>query len=328
MERRSMRDSAGNRNVASCQASAPAIENSTSEVGMRGMDWDAYRIFCVVAEVGTVRVAANQLATSPSTVTRRLDELERRLGVQLLERNAAGAVLTPAGERLAERLRPLQAELQEIGSNPAGAEGDVSGTVSLALPDYLVPWLSSRLPALFQRHPGLDLHLPAQTRQQPADIRISGQSMPDPQWIARMLGRFETGLYTRSGTAARVSPASPEVKLPWLTLNDPDLLLEDEWRTRYPALAGLAERTVVTSASRQLTLLVELDGVGELPRVLGDAAPALERIAQSSTVLSGPVWLLVRQDLHRVRRLRVVYDWLFEEFTSAAAELRLRLDGV
>lgn len=60
------------------------------------------RCFLAVAQSGSMREAANRLHIAQSAISRRIQLLERDLGVQLLERGARGVVLTPAGELLFE----------------------------------------------------------------------------------------------------------------------------------------------------------------------------------------------------------------------------------
>ena len=52
-----------------------------------------------VAEAGSFRRAAERIAISQSTVSRRVQMLERQLGVSLFERTRTGAALTPEGAR-------------------------------------------------------------------------------------------------------------------------------------------------------------------------------------------------------------------------------------
>ncbi len=58
-------------------------------------DWDDYRYFAAVARNGSVRGAATRLGVNASTVTRRLDALEDRLGVMLFTRSQRGLQITP-----------------------------------------------------------------------------------------------------------------------------------------------------------------------------------------------------------------------------------------
>ncbi|KGM31650.1 LysR family transcriptional regulator, partial [Inquilinus limosus] len=50
------------------------------------MDWDDLKIAFAVARHGSLSAAARALRTTQPTVSRRLDGLERRVGVKLFER--------------------------------------------------------------------------------------------------------------------------------------------------------------------------------------------------------------------------------------------------
>lgn len=73
--------------------------------------------FLAVARAGGVRQAAQQVAVTQSALTRRIQELESALGVQLFERSVLGMRLTPFGEALRHH-----AELMELDCSYAAAE--------------------------------------------------------------------------------------------------------------------------------------------------------------------------------------------------------------
>ena len=70
---------------------------------MRTLPLNALRAFALAVEKGGVRAAARELAVSHSAVSRHLAELERWLGIPLLERDRSPRVfaVTPQGQRLA-----------------------------------------------------------------------------------------------------------------------------------------------------------------------------------------------------------------------------------
>ena len=63
------------------------------------MDWDDYKYFSAVAATRSVRAAAERLDVNPSTVSRRLEHFEQRLGVQLFTRSPRGLTIAPEGRR-------------------------------------------------------------------------------------------------------------------------------------------------------------------------------------------------------------------------------------
>lgn len=64
-----------------------------------------------LAEGRSVAQAADELALTPSAVTHRIREAERRLGVTLFDRVGKRLVLTPAGDRLVDAARRAVAEI-------------------------------------------------------------------------------------------------------------------------------------------------------------------------------------------------------------------------
>ena len=60
--------------------------------------WDDLRSFLAIARHGSLQGAARALAVNHSTMFRRLNALESRLGVRLFDRAPRGYTLTPAGE--------------------------------------------------------------------------------------------------------------------------------------------------------------------------------------------------------------------------------------
>src|SRR5256885_17217619 len=75
---------------------------------------NALRAFALVLERGGVRAAARELAISHSAVSRHLKELERWLGVALLEkRDAGGLRATAQGQLLAEAARTPPPGMQQ-----------------------------------------------------------------------------------------------------------------------------------------------------------------------------------------------------------------------
>jgi DNA-binding transcriptional LysR family regulator len=105
------------------------------------MDLDELRVFISVVERGSLAAAAKSLRFPIATLRRRLNELEARLGVKLLERNQKGAVPTGAGAVLVERARVLLRDVQSLSELVRSAGDEPSGEVRVALAQGLPPQL-------------------------------------------------------------------------------------------------------------------------------------------------------------------------------------------
>lgn len=99
-------------------------------------------LFLAIARIGSISRTAEQLFMSQSTVTTRLQRLERALGYELFERLQSGVRLTPAGERfvaLAERLEHLEQQMHSPNTQQSPQLRVMSGRafVSTDVPECL-----------------------------------------------------------------------------------------------------------------------------------------------------------------------------------------------
>src|SRR3954467_2184927 len=72
-------------------------------------DWEAVRISLEVVRKGSFRAAAEHLNMSVNAVRRRVDELERALGVILLTRHVDGVRITAEGEKVFAAANQMEA---------------------------------------------------------------------------------------------------------------------------------------------------------------------------------------------------------------------------
>ncbi len=77
------------------------------------MDIDEFRVLRAIAEHGSINRAAAVLSISQPALTRRVDRLERRLGMQLLLRTSRGTSLTGPVRTFLEQLTALETEFHE-----------------------------------------------------------------------------------------------------------------------------------------------------------------------------------------------------------------------
>src|ERR1700704_5149764 len=96
---------------------------------------ESLAMFAEVAERGSFAEAARRRGRSPAAVTRDIAELERRLGVRLLNRTTRAVSLTEAGQRLLSGAKRVLADLDEIERAAAGAgtapRGELRGTAPI-----------------------------------------------------------------------------------------------------------------------------------------------------------------------------------------------------
>ncbi len=120
-----------------------------------------FRYLTALAHSLHFRKAAEQCHVSQPTLSGQLQELEGRLGVQLVERSRRSqVVLTPLGQTIAERARIVLRDVQDIVDLGKHGQQWLDGTIKLgALPTLGPYFLPHVLPELHQSHPGLKLYV-------------------------------------------------------------------------------------------------------------------------------------------------------------------------
>ncbi|MGI9643900.1 MAG: LysR family transcriptional regulator, partial [Ilumatobacteraceae bacterium] len=103
-------------------------------------------LFVSVVELGSVGRAARAHSISQPSASSRLDDLERRLGLELLERGPTGSSPTAAGSLVAGWATTVLAAAHELSSGAEAlrsvAAGEVRVIASYTIAEYLLPaWL-------------------------------------------------------------------------------------------------------------------------------------------------------------------------------------------
>ena len=118
------------------------------------------QLFRAIADAGGLSAAARVLGSSPPAMSRRLAELERRLGVKLADRSARRFRLTDEGATYLEQGRHILEALRDLETEVASRGGAPRGRLRVGAPADLGRHYIAPLLAEFAiRHPGLKLHL-------------------------------------------------------------------------------------------------------------------------------------------------------------------------
>jgi DNA-binding transcriptional LysR family regulator len=137
--------------------------------------------------------AGEKLAVAKSMVSRRVSELEKRLGVQLLRRTTRRQSLTDAGREFYQRASQLIADMHEAEQCVAETESEVSGRIRLSLPlGFGVSQLAEPIAAFMKNHPGINISIDLNDRQvdlieENIDLAIRVGDLTDSSLIARKL---------------------------------------------------------------------------------------------------------------------------------------------
>ncbi len=123
------------------------------------VDFKSIETFLWVVTLGSFRGAGQRLNTTQPAISQRIAQLEREMGVKLLNRDHRVVSPTPSGRQLmvyAEKLISLRAEmLAEVGDRSA-----MRGVLRLGVAETIVhTWLPQLIKSVNKAHPNLSLEI-------------------------------------------------------------------------------------------------------------------------------------------------------------------------
>lgn len=284
-------------------------------INEQAIDWEAIRCFVAVARRGSLSEAAEELALSIPTISRRIDQLEAQLGLRLVHRGPRGARLTEAGQAILQVAEPGARQLSQIARRArALQEGPNLPSVRISATESVVAdILAPRLARLRAQDPSISIDLEvsndvANLNAGRTDVAIRMVRPMEETLLARRLPMIRLGLF-----------ASPD----YLKGRDLDrLVLSEEhlvWLDRqYGEIAeniwlkaqGLEACIRFSSSSVRALLNAAVEGVGIAPLPAFAARKAgLIEVPHRAMPERQP-WLVFHRDTKTSPRLQLVREWI------------------
>lgn len=252
--------------------------------------------FVRIVEAGSLSAAAAQLGTTQPTVSRRLQALEKALGLPLLKRSTHTMKLTEDGERCFQRARELLDGWQALEADLRGAVDEPEGTLRVVVPhafgqqrlvaplaDYLRRW--PRVSVEWLLHDGTPNFV-----ADGIDCAIHVGPVTDPSVVAIRLSQVPRIVVAAPQVLGGQPPpthAAELARLPWLAL-----------RTYYRDEITLVHRRTGEQATLPLR-----------PRMATDSLYALRSAALMGLgVAVGSAWLMA-DALAEGRLVQLTPDW-------------------
>jgi LysR family transcriptional regulator, hydrogen peroxide-inducible genes activator len=118
------------------------------------------RFFDGVARLGHFGRAAEACSVTQPALSMQIKELERELGVELIERRPQGLTLSNAGREIARRAARILTETRDLADYARQSGAVLSGALHLGIIPTAAPYLlPPLLPLLREKYPDLDLHI-------------------------------------------------------------------------------------------------------------------------------------------------------------------------
>lgn len=228
------------------------------------MNWDDNRVFLSLAREGTLSGAAAQLGAGVATVSRRVERLEKALGVPLFLRHQTGYRLTDQGEALLPRAEAVELAMLEMQSQ-ASKDAEIRGLVRLATVETLVNrFVVPALQPVLTANPGLDVEIlfsaaMVNIHRHDADLALRMVRPERGNLLARHLAWMGMGLYGPADGPGQMRLVC------WPAGNS----YGDEFRQWAGALAGKAQaQLAINTLAGQVAAVQRGMGVAILPHFL------------------------------------------------------------
>ncbi len=297
------------------------------------MDWDNLRFFLELSRAGRLTTAARRLGVDHTTVSRRIQALEKQMGVQLFLRSTAGYALTEAGRNLLPQVELMESASVRIEQALPAPGDQLSGQVRIGVPEgYGTIMLANQITELSLRYPHLGLELLALPRavrlsRHEADIVITLERPERGPFIITRLTDYVLRLYASRAYLARHGPIISRDQLAehrFVSYVDDlvfsrELLFLDE-------IAGSGEVGLrSTSLLAQQEAVAAGAGLCILPAFTADVDDRLAVVLPDEIRFVRTFWMLMRTELRDIARMRITWDYLRE--TAEASRGRMLAEG-
>ncbi|WP_421736520.1 LysR family transcriptional regulator [Caulobacter sp.] len=289
------------------------------------IDWERQRAFLAVLREGSLSGAARVLGAAQPTVRRRVEDLERQMGVALFTRSPSGLTPTALARELGGHVEAMASAAAAFARAASAEAGSAAGAVRITASEVVgVEVLPPMLAALQADYPGLVIELGLNNRSEDllrreADIAIRMTRPLQDALVARRIGAIPLGFHGHARLldawgrpdtldAARALPligyetetiGVRAVKAMGLDLNREDFAFRTD--------SDLAQLAAIRAGV----------GVGICQVALAARDPMLERVLPDFT-FDLETFVVTHEDLREVRRVRLVFDALVEGLSAYA----------
>ncbi|MFC0574541.1 LysR family transcriptional regulator [Paraburkholderia solisilvae] len=283
--------------------------------------------FARVVEAGNFSVAARQLGSTPSTVSRQIKRLEESLGTRLLERSTRSIRVTDSGAQVYRYCRDMVGAASGAVDVAGQVVGEPRGKVSVSAPvAFAKSVIHPLIPAFLRSWPDVDVQLIFADRdvdplRDDVDIVIRVTRSPPLSLAARRLRTVKWLLCASPAYLdAHGTPLLPRDLSRHECLYLGETVDDNRWHFRRGAETHSLEvrgRYIANHVGARLEAALQHLGIASLP----DFAAA-EALQQGSLVqvladwefearpYMGPVWLLYPPNRFLPSKVRALIDYL------------------
>jgi DNA-binding transcriptional LysR family regulator len=277
------------------------------------MDWDDIKYFLAVARSGSLAKAAKKLNVNHTTVSRRINALEKKLQVRLFERLHLGFSPTPAGEDVLPHAIAMEEAAQAIDFKTYGSDNRLTGKLILtAEANFANKMLIPHFSKFTAKYPDIQLEVITDSNltdlnMREADIAVRITPNPPEDLIGRKICTVGHAVYASKQYLENFAASDNnqhQVVLwshalqsnPWLDNNFSDYLVAGRF----------------SSVGSMLVAVKNHMGIARLPCCIAGVESDLVRLPAILDKSTWAVWVLNHPQLRSTQRVRVFKKFLID----------------
>ena len=293
------------------------------------MDWEQLRFFLELARAGRLVIAARRMGVDHTTVSRKIQALEKDLGRPLFLREYEGYKLTETGRALLPQVEAMESAFIGISDSLPNLGEQLSGHVRIgATEGYSTLLLGEQLAQLGQRFPHLKIDLLAlpravQLSRNEADIVITLERPERGPFINTRLTDYALNLYASVDYLAQHPEITSREQLRehrFVSYVD-DLLFSKELIFLDELVKSSTVHLRSTSVLAQQQSVAAGAGLAILPAFSANQEPRLRRVLAEEVSFTRTFWMLMPIELKDIARMRTVWNFLREQAAAQQAVL-------
>jgi DNA-binding transcriptional LysR family regulator len=288
-------------------------------------EWDDVKYFLAVARQGSTLAAAKALKLSQSTVQRRIIELERKLGRELVKRHATGYRLTEFGEEMLPYAEQIERAALAFEQRRATIDRGEAGLIRVTCPEPIVYRImkSALLDRFHARHPKLRVEFVMSDQyvdlaRGDADVALRSGDTDDDVLVGRKIADSLWSVYAskayidRNGRPENIADLARHATVgfdgPMATNR------AAKWLQEVAPNAAVAAR--VTSVLALVSLAKSGVAAVPMPIALGDAERELVRLFEPVPELTRSWRILAHPDRRRTPAVAAFFDFIADEIPA------------
>lgn len=165
------------------------------------LDLNSLQLFYDVVNAQSITRAAAGLGMPKSTISRKLTQLEQKVGTVLLKKGQRRLTTTEIGTVFYEHCRRVVEQVEQAGLDTLQLQTAMRGTLRVSIPvDFGVSWIGKAIAEFALAYPDLELEVdvnsrPVNPREDPYDLTIQLGPLKDTELIYRRIATLTRGVY-------------------------------------------------------------------------------------------------------------------------------------